>query len=159
MDQYAPPKSPAHPASAALSTLDDTDLYIVTLPSQLLKVLGGAMIITGVVTVFMGVRLLLVAEGAGSSILVAVHVLAGLPYFPLAWGATGGKPWCLVVASILAPIVALLSVYALLTLSIAGLAGLFLAVLVVVLAFVNFSAVRRIQAARVEMRRRAAVDA
>jgi hypothetical protein len=157
MDHYAPPKSPAHSATAALNALDDTDLYIATLPGQLLKVLGGAMIITGVVTMFMGLRLLLVTEGARSSILVAVHVLAGLPYFPLAWGATGGKPWCLVVACVLAPVVALLSVFALLTLSIAGLAGLLLAVLVVVLAVMNFSPVRRIQAARFEMRRRAAL--
>lgn len=132
---------------------DSTDYYVHTLPPPVLKALGGALIVAGILMCFLGFRLMLAVQGSIASMLIAAHMLLGVPHFFLAYGVTAGKMWCMIVALLCAPAVGVLSVFALLTGSLAGLFGIALAVTLLVLIAVNFGNVSRIAHARREMQR------
>jgi hypothetical protein len=157
------PKNRYSPPSHELSdpyqyATDATDIYADTLPPQSLKLTGMSLILTGIVVLFMALRIVLSLSSNMLSVLFLVTLVgAGLLQFLAAWGIPGGRTWLVVVALVLCPIVAIASVIMLLFGFLAGLGGAALAIVNFVLLLVNWGAVRKIAHARAAMRRLGAI--
>ena len=148
---YAPPTHGPHDIYA---DADSTDVYIDTLPTQAVRATGLSAILTGVVVLFMCMRLVLaIVPSPVFALLEGTLALVGVAHFGIAWGVTGGKTWLLVVGLVFAPVVGVASLFVLLTGSIAGAMGMVLAVLNFVLLATNVGAVRKIAVANAAMKR------
>lgn len=154
---YAPP---VHGARDIYANADSTDVYIDTLPTQALRVAGVSAILTGIVVLFMCLRLALaVIPTPVFAMLEGLLALIGAAHFAIAWGVTGGKTWLLVAGMVFSPFVGLASLFVLLTGSLAGAMGMVLAVLNFVLLATNIGAVRKIAVANAAMKRLARLEA
>lgn len=154
---YAPP---THGARDIYAGADSTDVYIDTLPTQALRATGLSAILTGIVVLFMCMRLVLaIVPSPGFAFLEGMLALVGAAHFGIAWGVTGGKTWLVVVGLFFSPLVGVASLFVLLTGSIAGAMGMVLAVLNFVLLATNVGAVRKIAVANAATKRLARLEA
>jgi hypothetical protein len=141
-DPYASPR-PA-PAASDLPS-DSADLFVATLPSTALRVATGSWIVSGILLLFLAFRLVMAVDAtAAGAALEAAHVVFGLLCFAVVWGVgRGGRAWS-VLGLFVAPCVGGLSLFALVTGSLAGFFGAGLACLDFVLTAVTMSEVGKI---------------
>jgi hypothetical protein len=151
---YNPYVAPGAPVGPDAIQGDSTDVYIETLPSPSVRAAGGAALLTGIAMLFMVTRFLL-ADASGPAALVVMGVLALLAVveFGVAWGVTGARSGWIYAGFVAAPFVGLMSLLVLATGSFAGMAGMSLALVDLVLLSLSFGKVRRMGRARAQMKR------
>jgi hypothetical protein len=149
---YAPPRTdaPVDPHAG----MDSADLFIESLPPPVLKAAGLSWLASGAIASLLLVRLLLnVEQNAFAGLLEAGQLILALGSFAVGVGLLRGYPALAVVGFVLAPFTFGSSVFALLTGSIAGLAGISVSGLAVLLTLVSWKALGKVSAARVALAR------
>jgi hypothetical protein len=143
------------PAMPSIQTeADSADLFVATLPSTSLKLASLGWLVSGVLLLFLAFRLLLsVRQNPTGAALEGAHVFLGLMSFAVVWGLVRGHRALSVAGLLVAPGVGALSLFALLTGSIAGLLGMSLSCFDVVMTAVTMTEVGRIGRARKALRR------
>jgi len=146
-DPYAPPKAEA--AGEPEIGKDSADLFIDTLPSPALRATGVVWLVLGLLSLFLGLRMLLsLRESSVAAALEAGQVALGISAFAVGSALMRGRPFAALVGFALSPFAFGLSLFALVTGSLAGLFGLGIALLAVVLTAVTLKEVAKVGRAR-----------
>jgi hypothetical protein len=133
---------------------DTTDVYIETLPSPVVRAAGGAALLTGIAMLFCCVRFVVAgASGPVALVIEGTLVFLALLEFGVGWGVTGARSGWIYAGFAAVPFVGIASLFVLATGAFAGMAGMSLAIVDLVLLCLGFSKVRRMGRARVQMKR------
>jgi len=149
-----PYERPRAEGSSALDALDDTELYVQTLPKPIVRMAGTCGIVLGILMLFLALRLVIAATGLLASLLEAAHVVVGIGTLIAAHGLWRGSIGRLLLGLVLAPVALAACAFATITGSLGGLFGAALAIVTFVLMAMSFGSVTTMAAARAALRRR-----
>jgi hypothetical protein len=158
---YAPPPWQPRPA-------DEADIFAASLPPVILKAAGICALVQGLLMLPFALRLALAISGETEEaatidyyvgrgtvgIIIVVHIAVAIASVA-SMRMMSGRLWASILAIVVSPLCGLASLVGLLTGALAGLFGIFLAVVTLILAAVNIGNVRRIAHARETLERMA----
>jgi hypothetical protein len=149
---YAPPK--ADVVGDHSYGKDGADLYIESLPSPFLRLALGTWVAAGVLSLFLGFRMLISLEQTATAVaLELVHVVAGVGAFGVTYFLRRGQAWAALAGGVVAALLVGESFFALATGSIGGLVQMGLTVLAGILTVVSMKELTKIGRARAAMAR------
>jgi hypothetical protein len=151
-DPYAPPRAPigADPHAG----MDSADLFIESVAPPILRAAAFAWLGIGAIACLFLLRLLLGVEpNLTAGLLEAGQLVLAIVAFSVGVGVLRGYPVLAIVGFGLAPLALAASLFALLTGSVAGLLGMGVTILAVVLTLASWKALAKVSAARVALAR------
>jgi hypothetical protein len=149
---YERPRSEG--GASALEALDDTELFVQTLPRPIVRMAATCALVLGILLLFLALRLVIATTGTTAALLEVGHVVVGVGCLIAAHGLWRGSVVRLVVGLALMPVALAACAFATITGSLGGLFGAALAILTFVLMAMSFGAVSTMAAARAALGRR-----